>query len=936
MKITEYVKYDQHRTYLYEGLDSYAINEARDWERILRPIVEAQLTPDQINTLFQQAQQIATDAGGNRTGIGKGVDYVAAKAEAWEKIKTALQNTGPISGFEAQYDKLAEKIKEKTGGDQGIMKYIQMYRDLATKYPKTQKVVYGVAIAGVGILALGGSVAAMSGGPVILGLLKMTDRLLQGDKLTSAIWQGVKTGALAAVGVGVGKGIRNMLGFGAGAGGGAADAATDAAGAGKLTAKAAVDQLKQKFLSGEIKDYPSYQNALRDVFSKGSITGQMSLDMSNVSSQLEKQLGITFKGQYPDAVTDAGAKLMKQAGVQDMTGPGRLDNIPKAGTDEFGKTSTGETPAQQAARYAKNDVGNTPGQQATKDALRAGNAANAAQPQGGPPKSLAPKFVATAAAKAGVDPDEADFGMRHPGVDAKADLAAGKANLDTPDGVKAASSGPSAAGTAPTTGGAANTSAAIDNAADKALAGVKINPGDIQGASKSIDSIIKNMVKDGTITDHASYSHAMTKLSQLVPGPNNLLLQTQLEVGNKLPSWKGGVKPDIFNKWIQSNGGTPSLSGYSQEISDPEYMKKQMAAFKASGGRTGGGFDDYEESVYEARLREELSINRKLPKSQITEMFRQVDEGVWDTVKKGVGAAAGAVASGASAVAGSRIGQAVGATAKDAAGAVAQKVGTVATNLTTKVTTDKLMKAWKAAGSPTDSVEVYYLMKNQGLDDATLTNIFKAAKVRTPVKGAKTPAATPPAAGGTPPATPPQAPAAGGKQLSQTPGAVRKRNARAAAKAPPAPAAPAPAASKGFNVNLRQTPAQKNAMALTKAARGLAEEGENDVPLDKAAINKIFMSIAQAGAGGSSPQQQAPAAGNTAPQQGSGAQAAPDDEQQPAQGSRAPAQKSNGSPAAPAGGGSAPASGSGYTGPDVPLNKAAINKILMAVAQAGA
>jgi hypothetical protein len=125
-------------------------------------------------------------------------------------------------------------------------------------------------------------------------------------------------------------------------------------------------------------------------------------------------------------------------------------------------------------------------------------------------------------------------------------------------------------------------------------------------------------------------------------------------------------------------------------------------------------------------------------------------------------------------------------------------------------------------------------------------------------------------------------------------------------------------------------------MALTKAARGLAEEGENDTPLDKAAINKIFMSIAQAGAGGSSPQQQAPAAGNTAPQQGGGAPAAPDDEQQPAQARSAPAQKSGKAPAAPAGSSSAPASGGGYTGPDVPLNKAAINKILMAVAQAGA
>ena len=154
MKITEYVKYDQHRTFLYEGLDSHAINEAREWERILRPIVEAQLTPDQINTLFTQAQQVATAGGANRTGIGKGVDTAKAAGEAFEKVKAAMQNSGPIQGFEAQYDQLAAKLKEKTGGDQGVMQYIQKYRDFATKHPVAQKVNYAAAIAALCALAV--------------------------------------------------------------------------------------------------------------------------------------------------------------------------------------------------------------------------------------------------------------------------------------------------------------------------------------------------------------------------------------------------------------------------------------------------------------------------------------------------------------------------------------------------------------------------------------------------------------------------------------------------------------------------------------------------------------------------------------------------------------------------------------------------------------
>jgi LysM repeat protein len=161
------------------------------WESAGRKLVEAQLTPDQIQQIFQGAQDIETGGGNNRTMIGKGKDAATAVGQAWENLKTKAQTSKPIDGFEKKYDDVAQRLKQATGGDQGAMKYIQYYRDFAKKHPIAQGVIYAALIAAVGLSGAG------VGGAAALGLFKMTDKLLQGDKFTSAAWSGAKTGALA-------------------------------------------------------------------------------------------------------------------------------------------------------------------------------------------------------------------------------------------------------------------------------------------------------------------------------------------------------------------------------------------------------------------------------------------------------------------------------------------------------------------------------------------------------------------------------------------------------------------------------------------------------------------------------------------------------------------------------------------------------------------
>ena len=161
------------------------------WESAGQKIAEAQLTADQINQIFGYVEKIQTAGGGNRTMLGKGKDAAGAVNKAWEDLKTKVQNSGPVQGFDAMYDKAAEKLKQATGGDQGAMTYVQKYRDFAKKHPVAQSLIYSALIAAAGISGAG------VGGAAALGLFKMVDKLLQGEKFSSAAYSGAKTGGMA-------------------------------------------------------------------------------------------------------------------------------------------------------------------------------------------------------------------------------------------------------------------------------------------------------------------------------------------------------------------------------------------------------------------------------------------------------------------------------------------------------------------------------------------------------------------------------------------------------------------------------------------------------------------------------------------------------------------------------------------------------------------
>lgn len=182
------------KPYLYEGLDRSTSSSMLLWESAGFKLREAALTADQIQQLFAAVEKSATAQGDNRTMIGKGKDAVSAVNKAWEDLKTKIQDSGPVKGFDQKVSDVLSKIGMGAADPQfngEVNKWVQKYRDFAKKHPIAQGAIYAT------LIGLAGITGAGVGGAAALGLLKMADKLLQGERFTSAAYSGVKAGAMA-------------------------------------------------------------------------------------------------------------------------------------------------------------------------------------------------------------------------------------------------------------------------------------------------------------------------------------------------------------------------------------------------------------------------------------------------------------------------------------------------------------------------------------------------------------------------------------------------------------------------------------------------------------------------------------------------------------------------------------------------------------------
>ena len=194
MSILIEAKRIEARHALLESLDNSNRKSYIQWETVGTYLREAALSPQQIQGLFGEIEKTATAGGSNRTGIGQAKDKVdQVIMKPWNDLKAKIYNSGPMEGFANKYEEAAEKLKASAGGDEGkVMQIVKKYRQFAEKHPIMQGFIYAALIAAAGVSGAG------LGGAAALGLFKLTDQLLQGKDVRSALYSAGKTGALAA------------------------------------------------------------------------------------------------------------------------------------------------------------------------------------------------------------------------------------------------------------------------------------------------------------------------------------------------------------------------------------------------------------------------------------------------------------------------------------------------------------------------------------------------------------------------------------------------------------------------------------------------------------------------------------------------------------------------------------------------------------------
>ena len=532
-----------------------------------------------------------------------------------------------------------------------------------------QGFIYAALIAAAGVSGAG------LGGAAALGLFKLTDQLLQGKDIRSAIFQATKTGALAAGASTVGDLIRG------------GETATDVAGGATDTAvtidappnsieqiisdfdgKLSTDEMRfitdngQQGVPQNIID--QYNAQLPNMYDEGGLelanykpgqplsSEQMDaiLDMQNqdalpndVNDQFNAQLDSHLKGEtVPDAQTAAD---MKDAGVETPAGEKVevLDNPVRGDT----QTAT--------SRDALIQDGDTVDRRLSKGSVRVYNDVENSAP--GRPA----KYTIT------VD-DDGNYVKTY----------------TRPMGADAS-------------GGGVNTASATATADPDEVGGASGADRSATAQSGSVQSNVDSAVAD--MQRKAELVAPSGTGEGIVVRDNIPITDTaQIEEFNRLFPGTQAMSPEA-TEWLRTN-----VEGAAEKLD-------AKAAAQAERLRQ---LSPQQLARRNALLQSGHSTADALTEHQITKLFiacayRQnlmEAPGVLSNLKKQIGK---------------------GVTA------LGQKARQVGTNITTKVTADKIMKAWNKAGKPTDSVQIaQFLINTMNIDGAVLQKAFQTAGIKMP------------------------------------------------------------------------------------------------------------------------------------------------------------------------------------------------------------
>ena len=622
MSILIEAKRIEARYALLESLDNSNRKSYVQWETVGTYLREAALSPQQIQGLFGEIEKTATAGGANRTAIGQGKDKVdQVIMKPWNDLKAKIYNSGPMEGFASKYDVAAEKLKASAGGDQGaVMQIITKYRAFAEKHPIMQGFIYAALIAAAGVSGAG------LGGAAALGLFKLTDQLLQGKDVRSALYSAGKTGALAAGASTLGDLIK---------GGEAVQQALPSG----------VEDVVADFVPGEALT-PDEMNTILDLDNQDGIP-QNVIDQYN--SQLETHVDalpdgdpLKVKADNVDVdTTNTDADTTTDVDVETKVEP--LDNPSR------GDIQTAETQEQLIQDGDKIDRRLSKG--SVKTYIDAENSGGGVQA----------KYTIT------TDPETGDFVKTY-----TRPLGGGGGGVDVN-----------------TTAGGTDVNVPVDPD--------EVSGGSGQDLSQNAQAGSVQTNVDQNVTDMQAKADLVapggTGEGIVVRGNIPITDPDQIAQFNQQFPGTEAMSPEA-TEWLRTN-----VDGAAENLDAKAAARAAKIAARKASSLTQSGHSNNPNVLSEDRVTK-LFVAVALNSHKLMEAPGLLQRAKAQ-IGKGVTAAAG-------------------------------KAKQIGTNITTKVTADKLMKAWTKAGKPVDSIQVAQFLTNFGVDAAVLQQSYQTAGMKMP------------------------------------------------------------------------------------------------------------------------------------------------------------------------------------------------------------
>ncbi len=319
----------------------------RIWEKEIHPMLcEVAMSPDQINQLFKDIE-----SGAGRSTLGKGLDAVKGAADkigdVWfNKFGGMLQSSGPVQAFDQKWEDIKSKVAAK---NPQLAAKLAKYGEFAKNNPKTHKfllAIAGSAAAALGVAVAGGvgagALAVGTGTGVAVGILNIADRLLQGQKASTAIGRGATTGAIAGLAAGAAAKIGDMIKAGI-----KADAIADLNGM-KIT-----------------RHSMSYNGQPFSAVTQEPLTSQLSnafktLDPSNADSvnTFARLMAKATSPEYQEAIskTREVAKAVKDAAKSSIAVVGQLQQVGTAAAGGVASAATNQQPSNSVTESQLNEL----------------------------------------------------------------------------------------------------------------------------------------------------------------------------------------------------------------------------------------------------------------------------------------------------------------------------------------------------------------------------------------------------------------------------------------------------------------------------------------------------------------------------------------------------------------------------------------------------